>query len=91
MGKNYQEWHCSFISYSNYYIGRNRIMWGVFYPCCGTKRRKYIFETWILFGFIINIYYVVICIIIWYINTRNKNETKNDLKSSQQWYILDEY
>ena len=38
-----------------------------------------------------SIYYVVIHIIIWYINTRNKNEIKNGLQSSQQWYILDEY
>ena len=38
-----------------------------------------------------SIYYVVIHIIIWYINTRNKNEIKNGLQSSQQWYILDKY
>ena len=29
--------------------------------------------------------------LIWYINTRNKNENTNGLQSSQQWYILNEY
>ena len=40
---------------------------------------------------ILTIYCVVICIIIWYIDIRNKKETKNDLQSSQQWDILDRY
>ena len=36
-----------------------------------------------------SIYYVVICIIIWYINTRNKNETKKRLaiKSTMRYTI----
>ena len=29
--------------------------------------------------------------LIWYIDVRNKRKIKNDLQSSQQWYILDEY
>ena len=47
-------------------------------------------KAWILFGFIINI----LCCNLWnnmiYWKQKQK-ETKNDLQSSQQWYILDEY
>ena len=52
----------------------------------------WIYNQYIVFNAkILIIFCVVIHIIIWYINTRNKKWNKNDLQSSQQWYILDKY
>ena len=75
-------------------------MQGVPLAVSGKKRRIYrqnmnfiwIYNQYIVINAkILTIFCVVIHIIIWYINTRNKNEIKNGLQSSQQWCILDTY
>ena len=58
-------------------------MWGIFYPCCGTKRRKYIFETWILKVLKFNIQYDII--------DSRQITNKNYLHLNCKWYTLEKY